>query len=154
MIRYYLTILTVITCFATSANSSETRVRVFVGSDFPLIFEKDISNPPKGLAIDILNKISKELDTRIEVKFYPWKRALLAVKNGSVDGIIAAYKTAERSEFLDYAEKPIFVDKMVVVAYEDWKGGWNGDWQTLKGRKFSKFEVGLMDRISMRRRIL
>ena len=110
-------------------------MRVFSGSEFPSILEKDESGAPKGLAIDILNKISDELDTRFEVKFYPWKRALLAAKNGSVDGIIDPYQTAERRQFLVFTEKPFHVDRMVFVAREDWKGVWNGDWETLKGEK-------------------
>ncbi len=83
-----------VTFFASSAFSGETRVRVFSGDEFPLILEKDESGAPKGLAADILDRISTELNIRFEVKFYPWKRALLAVKNGSVDGIIDAYETA------------------------------------------------------------
>jgi ABC-type amino acid transport substrate-binding protein len=102
-----------ITFFATSANSGEARVRVFSGSEFPSILEKDESGAPKGLAIDILNKISDELDTRFEVKFYPWKRALLAAKNVSVDGIIDPYQTAERRQFLVFTEKPFHIDRMV-----------------------------------------
>ena len=135
MIRQSLAFLMVVILFSTTAVSDETRVRVFSGSEFALILEKDESGAPKGLAADILDRISTELDIRFEVKFYPWKRALLAVKNGSVDGIIDAYETAERRRFLVFTEKPFHVDRMVVVAREDWKGGWNGDWETLKGEK-------------------
>lgn len=124
-----------VTFFASSAISSEHRVRVFSGSEFFLILEKDESGAPKGLAIDILNKISNELDIRFEVKFYPWKRAMLAAKNGTVDGIIDPYQTAERRRFLVFTEKPFHVDRMVLVSRGDWKGGWNGNWETLKGEK-------------------
>ncbi len=135
MIRQLLIILMVVTFFASSAISAETRVRVFSGAEFAIILEKDESGAPKGLAADILDRISTELDIRFEVKFYPWKRALLAVKNGSVDGIIDAYQTAERHQFLVFTEKPFHIDRMVFVAREEWKGGWNGDWETLKGEK-------------------
>ncbi len=135
MIRQSLAILIFVTIFATSAVSEETRIREFSGTEFPLILEKDESGAPKGLAADILDRISTELDTRFEVKFYPWKRALLTAKNGSVDGIIDPYQTAERRQFLVFTEKPFHVDRMVLVAREDWKGGWNGDWETLKGEK-------------------
>ena len=135
MVRLLLAILMAVTFFTPSAFSGETPVRVFSVTDYPLILEKDGSNGRKGLAADILDRISTELDTRFEVKFYPWKRALLEVKNGSVDGIIGAYETAERRQFLDYSEKPFFRETMVIVARDDWKGRWNGDWQTLKGEK-------------------
>ena len=135
MIRQLLMIVMGVTFFASSAISGESRVRVFSGTDYPLILEQDESGAPKGLAIDILNTIFNELDTRFEVKFYPWKRALLVVKNGTVDGVIAAYQTAERRQFLDYSDKPFYVDKMVIVARKEWKGGWNGEWETLKGEK-------------------
>lgn len=135
MIKPSRVILIAVTLLATPAFADEMRVRVFSGSEFALTLEKDESGAPKGLAMDILDRISTDLNIRFEVKFYPWKRALLAAKNGAVDGIIAAYDSPERRQYLDYAEKPFYVDKMVVVAHDEWPGVWNGDWQSLKGQK-------------------
>ena len=53
MIRQSFAILIFVTLFATAAVSDETRVRVFSGSEFALILEKDKNNAPKGLAADM-----------------------------------------------------------------------------------------------------
>lgn len=121
---------------STSARSDDTRLRVLSGGSFAPILEKNELGEPMGLAIDVLERTSLKLKTKYKIKFYPWKRALLSVKNSTVDGIIAAYKTPIREQFLTFVDKPLFIDRMIIVGHEEIQKKWSGNWQALKGGSF------------------
>ncbi|MEJ2641857.1 MAG: transporter substrate-binding domain-containing protein [Desulfosarcinaceae bacterium] len=65
----------------------------------------------KGINIDIVKEGLNRMGHECEIKFVPWKRALLMVKNGKADGIIDAAYNEERAEYLHYPSEEIYVEK-------------------------------------------
>lgn len=61
----------------------------------------------KGIAADIIAELFQQSDLSYSIKCYPWKRALLMVKEGTADGIILGYKTPEREAFGLFLDNPI-----------------------------------------------
>ncbi len=86
-------------------------------SDQPLVmaFNNTISKPWKwiengtyvGPFIDAMQQVADRSRIRIELKPLPWKRVLLGMKSGEVDGFFGGYKTAERESFGLFVETPL-----------------------------------------------
>jgi polar amino acid transport system substrate-binding protein len=47
-----------------------------------------------------------------------WKRCLAELKNGSIDFVVAAYRTEQRADFLDYARVPLSPDPVAVFVWQ------------------------------------
>ncbi|MEH6651416.1 MAG: transporter substrate-binding domain-containing protein [Motiliproteus sp.] len=77
----------------------------------------DIANPPfyrftqsetpgygknKGVAFDLIEAASLNLGIHIQIVRLPWKRCLIMLKNGQVDGVIGASYTRERTVYGHY----------------------------------------------------
>lgn len=50
----------------------------------------------KGVAFDLMSDLEKRLNIKINVKRNPWKRCLLLVEKGEIDGVLGASYLAER----------------------------------------------------------
>lgn len=57
-----------------------------------------------GISVEIATEAYKTQGYELQMKVMPWTRAMNEVKNANVDLIIAAWKTAERTQFLRYSE--------------------------------------------------
>lgn len=126
-------IILVILLFAT-CGSSIAKVFTFVGTTFPLILEKDRNNQINGLGADISREIIKKMGHELVIKIYPWKRALLMVKNGEADGLIGAYITDERKKSLRFSQNYFYQDE---IQFYQRAGGifiWDGKYSSLQGK--------------------
>jgi len=86
----------------------------FVCEEFPP-YEYNENGVAKGLDIEVLTLICKEAKIDFKVEFYPWKRCLYLMDNGQKDGVFAILKTKERMEKYNYSNKPISMDKRVII---------------------------------------
>ncbi len=82
--------------------------------DFPHVLgdgeQIDWKNP--GTNIELTKRMADELGLKIEIKRFPWKRALeLELKNGTIDGLFAASYKKEREEFGEFPSKEGQVDE-------------------------------------------
>lgn len=59
----------------------------------------------KGAAYDIIGEVSIQIGINIIIKRYPWKRCLIYLKDGSIDGVMGASYLKERSDFGHYPLK-------------------------------------------------
>lgn len=135
-------ILTVIICllcsFTTTVNAQERAPYLFVGTTFPYILEQSMDGSPRGLSVDILNRISELTGDQFEILVLPWPRALRLVEMGHADGLIGPYKTEQREKILDYSVSEIYRDHMMFLA----KTGrfharqeWSGDFDDIKEKQ-------------------
>jgi len=80
-----------------------------------MAFNNTVSKPWKwkengkfvGPFIDVMQQVADRSGLHIELRPLPWKRVLLEMKSGKIDGFFGGYKTAERESFGLFVEPPI-----------------------------------------------
>lgn len=84
-----------------------------------------------GMTVDIVKAVYKRMDIPIEeIRAYPWKRTMDAIRFGEADGLFSANHTPERSVYLRYPEEPLFESSWIIwtragssiMTMEDLKG--------------------------------
>jgi polar amino acid transport system substrate-binding protein len=116
---------------------------VFVTLEFPPLEYTGEDGNPKGSAVDMVKRIMSSLGYEVQIKVYPWPKALGMVRAGDADAIFTAYKTPERVTFLDYSEEVFFPQ---IVGFYVKKGSpitFNGDLNTLRAK-----HIGVVSTIS------
>lgn len=116
---------------------------VFVTLEFPPLEYTGEDGNPRGIAVDMVKRIMSSLGHEIQIKVYPWPKALEMVRAGDADAIFTAYKTPERETFLDYS-KEVFIPQ--IVGFYVKKGSsitFNGDLHTLRTK-----HIGVVSTIS------
>ncbi len=79
----------------------------------------------KGIDIEVLNELSRRINIKIAISYFPWKRVLKNIKKGKFDGGFPGFKTPEREAYALYTGVPlhystfnIFVKKGEEFPYE------------------------------------
>lgn len=102
--------------FPSNGLCESTRI-IMVTEDWPPYRIIDDNSPSgfRGIDIDIVDKISEAVDVSVEIKHYPWARALQQMKSGEADLISGIAYTEERAVFLHYIPvvysevRPVFI---------------------------------------------
>ncbi|MCZ4279642.1 transporter substrate-binding domain-containing protein [Kiloniella laminariae] len=123
-------------CFFVIANGSvqaeePRKAQIFAGAFFPFILEQDNEGTPRGLSVDILERISALTGDPIEVKVYPWARAQQLLKQGTVNGLVGPYRSAERDGYMTYSNTHFYEDRMVLLQRKDKPVPWDGDFRSM-----------------------
>jgi len=95
---------------------------------------KDAAGNLTGIDLDIIREIARRLDIEVEFQAVPWKRSLVSVEKGLVDGLVGALKNPEREEYMFFTSEPIHIQKNVIMAPKD-SGLSVSSLDDLKGRK-------------------
>jgi len=132
MNRLFFTFLLGISFLTLPLKAQERPAYLFVGTQFPLILDKDKNGQAHGVAVDLLSHISDKSGVRINIEILPWTRALNKVRNGSATALIGPYKSREREKFLSYCDIPFYADHMVFIKRKDTKLEWTGNFQKLR----------------------
>ncbi len=69
--------------------------------------------PNYGFTSEIINAAFKHVGYKVTFEFYPWKRAMMMVKQGKCDGVYSAYYTSERSR--EYALSDPYIESRVYL---------------------------------------
>ncbi len=84
-------------------------VKVGVYEDAPLVFI-DSSGKPKGISIDILEKIASKEGWKIEYVFGSWPQCLERLQAGEIDLLADVVYTDERSKIYEFSAESIISD--------------------------------------------
>lgn len=107
-IKRALFILNMLIClvFASQvANAADREIVLSIFPNFkPVIWEE--SGHLKGMDVDVVRELGKRIGVDFKLEIAPWKRCLENAKNGTVDGVVAAFKTKEREQYAFFAEVP------------------------------------------------
>ncbi|WP_167730443.1 transporter substrate-binding domain-containing protein [Terasakiella sp. SH-1] len=111
----------VLCAFALSAYILPARAEVLRAAtlQFPPYSYEDQNGNVAGIAVETVRRLAKRLGYELDIKLYPWARALSLVKQGSVDMLFTAYKTKEREEYLYYSASPLIVQKVSFFVKKD-----------------------------------
>lgn len=122
--RYlFIFCISITVLFTSSLHAGET-IKIF-GNEYkpPKIWiTKD--GVHKGILIEVMKEVEKELDVKFNFETYPWARSYKMALN-SRGGITGISFTNEREKIFDFNKVPLFYDTMVLI--------------TKKGKEF-KFE--------------
>lgn len=88
---------------STQIIAYEKKVTI-VSTEFPPFTSKHLEN--YGYSTDIVIQSFEEVGYKVEIKLYPWARALSLAKEGKVDGILA-WHTKEREKWFLYSHPVI-----------------------------------------------
>jgi polar amino acid transport system substrate-binding protein len=69
------------------------------------------NNKATGANVDIVTEALTRLGYSVEIKFYPWKRALRMVEFGQADGIIDASYNENRAKYMFFPKEAISTEK-------------------------------------------
>jgi polar amino acid transport system substrate-binding protein len=80
-----------------------------------IAFNDTISKPWKwqenghyvGPFLDLMDEIARRSGITLTLEPLPWKRVLVEMKAGAIDGFMGGYKTPDRESFADFLEMPI-----------------------------------------------
>ncbi|MBF0118200.1 MAG: amino acid ABC transporter substrate-binding protein [Desulfobacterales bacterium] len=99
LIFYQFIILAFITLFVSSAYSEPIRKLTMGWEPWDPYQYEDEKKEVKGLDIELIDAIVKNMHCELVLKQMPWKRELNEVKDGNIDLAAGASKTPEREEF-------------------------------------------------------
>ncbi|HPM00993.1 MAG: amino acid ABC transporter substrate-binding protein [Candidatus Cloacimonetes bacterium] len=86
----------------------------FICEEYPP-YEYTQNKVPKGLDVEIIDRVCKEAKLDYEIQFYPWERCMQMIKEGRADAIFGILKNNERLAFLKYPDKSVSMDKRVLI---------------------------------------
>jgi len=94
----------------TISYSNDT-IKIVYNTGTPPLKFTDVNNKPNGMFIEIWKLWAQKNNLQIEFIESSWEETLQMIKDGRADIHAGIYYTKERSEFLDYSEKPFFTNK-------------------------------------------
>ncbi len=135
-----LTLLSgVIMSVPVRAEGTRRTIRVAYSEDADLI-NKSSSGIYKGYIVEYLNKISQYTGWKYEYINEPWQKQLDDLKNGNVDLICNAQKTAEREKDYDFSSIPIGTEQSILYTDPDNEDIYYQDYEHMAGKV-----VGLLE---------
>ncbi len=69
-----------------------------------------------GFNAETIMELCKRLGFEAEIKVFPFKRALMSVKQGESDAIFSVRQNKERAEYLYYPSEAINIERTVIIA--------------------------------------
>ncbi len=106
-------------------------------------FEYTQDGKVKGIAVDIVKMIFKEMNQDITIDVLPWARAIMYVKEGRRDAIFTAYKNPEREKFLDYSKEVLMPSTVSFFVRKGSSIDFDGDFE-----KLSPYKIGVARKVS------
>ena len=92
--------------------SAEAQIPIKWGTDY----WQDYTNyDGSGFYNELVHKIFPEPEYVIDIHYYPWKRAVNNILQGTIDMTGAMYKTSE----LYHSNRPVIIDRVVMVSRVD-----------------------------------
>jgi len=102
----------------------------------------------QGLLYDLIMSAAKQADVHIELQRQPWKRCILQLQQGQVDGIFAAIWQADRDSWGQFPGREVKTNAPVQRTYRLWQVDYpiirrNGSPLEWDGQQFSGTKNGL-----------
>jgi ABC-type amino acid transport substrate-binding protein len=109
-------LLSILVFLSSATYSADCSIDVFGNANkYPKVYLEN--NQAKGILVDMMRYIGKEVDCDFHFRLMPWKRAYLNMTNGK-GLIIGLSKTSEREKIISYSD-PMFNDEVLVVSHKD-----------------------------------
>jgi len=97
----------------------------------------------KGMAVQVVKMIFKQMNQDITIEVLPWARAIKYIEDGSRDGIFTAYKNPDREKFADYSKEVLMPQTVSFFVKKGRNISYDGDLN-----KLSSYSIGVVRKIS------
>ncbi|MEI6221701.1 MAG: transporter substrate-binding domain-containing protein [bacterium] len=133
--RIFLLLLLFSSCFWLIGCQIQTHSKVYIASGHPewapIMWQND--NKIVGTGPDLVGKIFGDLGVQVDSQYVGlWDEVQNKTKSGDVDVLVAAYKTSEREEYMEYSI-PYTVDPIVVFVKKGKEFPYSA-WENLIGK--------------------
>ncbi len=107
-------------------------------------FQYEENGETKGIAADIIKEIFERMNQSIEIKFYPFPRAIKNIKKGNSDVIFTFYYKKEREQFAEYSKESLVDQTISLFVNKDSPIVFDGHLSNLNQYKFGlvRFSYG------------
>ena len=138
-----LFILAIITVFSTINPCHAGRVLQIATLNYPP-YQYVENGQIKGFTADIVREIFKRMDQPIQIKRYPFQRAIHNIKNGKADIIFTFYYKKEREAFADYSKETLVDQTIALFVRNDSSIEFDGNLSKLNQYRFGlvRFSYG------------
>ncbi len=106
-------------------------------------YEYEEKGVVKGFAVEIVRVVFQKMHQPIDIKLFPWARAITMIEKGNADAIFTAYKNPTREKFSDYSKEvlmpqivSLFVRKRSAIEYDG------------NLSKLAKYSIGAVRKVS------
>lgn len=100
-------------------------------------------NGPCGVIVDIVQQVLAGLGLQAHVDILPWARALQEMRAGTADGLIPAFRTPDREQWLDFPDQPVYRSPMSFFGRAQRDFAWDGRLDSVRRLRFVKLKDGL-----------
>ncbi|WGL60247.1 transporter substrate-binding domain-containing protein [Pigmentibacter sp. JX0631] len=119
-LKFIVTFFIILTSYRTFAvDLCKKPWKVAVSDRYP--FEVYLEGKPKGLNIDVLNKVAEKLNCKVEYFDLPFARIIYEAKHGNLDIVMGVGKRKEREEFAFYFDPYLNSPSVIVIHKKDYK---------------------------------
>lgn len=102
-------LLSLVVLLVTISSSVMAQTIKVVSDIWPPLVMDDPDRP--GIDVEVMTAVFKNIGVDVDLKIYPWKRAISATKSGEMDAILDIFDTPERREWLWFHKTPISVNQ-------------------------------------------
>lgn len=106
---------------------------LFVTDPFPPYYYEE-KGKPKGIQYELAALAFEKIRTPFEIKFLPWKRAVMTAEAGNADGVFGLRRTKKRERWLIYPDEPLMIVRTVIFHRKDTPFNYSGTF-SLTGKK-------------------
>jgi len=97
----------------------------------------------KGMAVQVVKMIFKQMNQDITIEVLPWARAIRYIEDGSRDAIFTAYKNPDREKFADYSKEVLMPQTVSFFVKKGRNISYDGDLN-----KLSSYSIGVVRKVS------
>jgi polar amino acid transport system substrate-binding protein len=99
--------------------------------------------PPQGLAVEVVDRVFRNMGDTMRVEIFPWARALALASQGNADCIFTLYHAPERERYFDYGNETLIPQIVYFYARKGVLVDFDGDMASIQG-----FSVGTAHQIN------
>jgi len=97
----------------------------------------DSNKKVQGVAVEIFERVMKNLNHEIELELLPGKRVVYMLKDGLADGVPFIRKTDRRAQYLDYSDEVLLFERVYFYVKKGKGFTFNGDLSVIKQKKIA-----------------
>ncbi len=101
-----------------------------VTSEYPP-FEYTENGVARGLSVEIVQAVFRQMGQPIEIKAFPWKRALFMIQGGSADAAFTTNRTSEREAYGVFPKESLLSGTISFFSLSDASYRYTGDLASL-----------------------
>ena len=126
--------------FTASASDFPEQITVAMRDGENLPYQNQIiEGQKKGIYVDIAEAAAKKIGVTIIFKAYPWKRCLVMVERGTVDGVLGVLKNKKLRESIYFVEEPLAFEETTLFTYKGSNVRFNGNLKDI-----NQYRVGII----------